>query len=325
VAGPLTAGATNTTNAGFPGEPRAIAEVGPAIETVDPAGEGLAVTAFPGAEQMTSDPAQQLIEAGALPAEGSTEREPADFGAVDRPDAELSVEPTIRPATEPEVAEATVEISVAPAVTSEERVAPEPARSQVLTHVERPLPKVAPEAGTHAADGSAVVPLREPSVTGTPVPAESPRPPAGPELPESVQQFSQVVVEVIDQGGGEARLHMKPAELGEVTIRLQIDGTDVRLQVHAERPEAMQLLREHRLDLTNLLGDRGLDLSELYVGLGGRDSPGTEDRGNSGPPNRLHGSSEFAHLLGFDPEPSLDNYQRLRAAYNPDGAHVYRI
>jgi flagellar hook-length control protein FliK len=150
--------------------------------------------------------------------------------------------------------------------------------------------------------------------------AEAPAP-APAELPQQVEHVATTVIEQIEAGGGEARIHLDPVDLGEVTIHVRTEGDTVSIEVRAERPEAAQLLRDHTQDLSQLLGSRGLNLSDVNVGLG---------RGNAGewgqdaqPQNRVPGG-EFANILGGDATP-LETHNRLRAAYNPDGAHMYRV
>ena len=143
------------------------------------------------------------------------------------------------------------------------------------------------------------------------------------EVPPQVDQVASTVIETVDAGGGEARIHLDPADLGEVTIHVRTNGDTVHVEVRAERQEAMQLLRDHTQDLSNLLGERGLNLSDVNVGLGRGDqgralgeASQREDRGAAG---------EFASILGGDDGAAIEIHQRLRAAYNPDGALVYRV
>ena len=95
------------------------------------------------------------------------------------------------------------------------------------------------------------------------------------------------------------------------------------MEVHAERQEAAQLLRDHTQDLSTLLGDRGLNLSDVNVGLGRGNSEqawGQDERQGNRP-----ATGEFASILGVGETAALDTHHRLRAAYNPDGALVYRV
>jgi flagellar hook-length control protein FliK len=189
----------------------------------------------------------------------------------------------------------------------------------------RPLPRASANGITHAAPNSAVGQLRQaapeapaPEVVDTPAPAD---PPA--ELPQQVDQVASAVIERVEAGGGEARIHLEPLELGEVTIHVRTDGDEVRIEIRAERPDVVRLLRDHTQDLSSLLGSRGLNLSDVNVGAGGGNA-GSLFEHRQAQPRPVAG--EFAAVLGLDDDPSsASRHNRLRAAYNPDGALLYRV
>ena len=190
---------------------------------------------------------------------------------------------------------------------------------------DRPAPRASAQGIAHAAPNSAVGELRQaqaPAAAEAPAPADAPSAPAA-ELPQQVEQVATTVIETVEAGGGEARIHLDPVDLGEVTIHVHTDGDAVRVDVRAERHEAAQLLRDHTQDLSSLLGERGLNLSDVNVGLG---------RGNQGQgwgeanqrDNRVV-PGKFASIFDGDEPGHVDTHNRLRAAYNPDGAHIYRV
>lgn len=188
----------------------------------------------------------------------------------------------------------------------------------------RPLPRASANGIAHAAPNSAVGELRQaapeaptPEVAGAPAPAD---PPA--ELPQQVDQVASAVIERVEAGGGEARIHLEPLELGEVTIHVRTDGDEVRIEIRAERPDAARLLRDHTQDLASLLGSRGLNLSDVNVGVGGGNA-GSLFESRKDQPRPVAG--EFAAVLGLDDPSSASRHNRLRAAYNPDGALLYRV
>ncbi|MEO9254582.1 MAG: hypothetical protein ABI305_03515, partial [Tepidiformaceae bacterium] len=77
-------------------------------------------------------------------------------------------------------------------------------------------------------------------------------------------------------------------------------------------------------DLSNLLGNRGLNLADVYVGLGGqqaRDSQREQQQAFNNRPN----NGEFSSLMGIDEAPAIERLNRLRSAYNPDGALSYLV
>lgn len=135
-------------------------------------------------------------------------------------------------------------------------------------------------------------------------------------------QLANLVVEQMDQGGGVARLVLDPPELGEIVIRVTTGGDVIRIDVRVDRPETAALLRERQIDLTSLLGERGLDLAELSLSTGSR--PGFERELGEGADDPAPGFREI--LIGENPPAvETETHNRLRAAYNPDGALLYRI
>jgi flagellar hook-length control protein FliK len=140
-----------------------------------------------------------------------------------------------------------------------------------------------------------------------------------------VAQVAGAVIDRVVEGGGEARLRLDPPDLGEVLIHVRVEGGHVHVDVHADSPEAVQLLKDSTPNLSSLLGERGLGLADVSVDHRGRDGhqqPGAQDAsGNRG--RRDDGS--FAALLGIDAGADTRQHNRIRAAYNPDGVFVYRV
>jgi hypothetical protein len=156
----------------------------------------------------------------------------------------------------------------------------------------------------------------------TAAPAAAAAAPAAPEPP--IDQVGRAVIEQVSEGGGEVHIRLDPPELGEVAIRVRIESHQVRVDIRVERPEALQLLRSAQLDLSSLLGERGLNLSDMFTTLDqGRSSwagdPGGEDPATSS-------GDGFAAVLGIDEVPAaLNHHRKLQGAYNPDGAYLYRV
>ena len=191
-------------------------------------------------------------------------------------------------------------------------------------HDVRPAPRASESGLVHAAANSAVGESRaaqDAAPVDAPVAPDAPAPSA--EVPPQVEHVARTVIERVERGGGEARIHLDPAGLGEVTIHVHTQGDHVRVDVHAERQEAAQLLRDHTQDLSTLLGERGLNLSDVNVGLGRGQSDQTwgQEQAQRNRPN----AGEFASIFGAGDGAALETHNRLRAAYNPDGAMVYRV
>jgi flagellar hook-length control protein FliK len=69
------------------------------------------------------------------------------------------------------------------------------------------------------------------------------------------------------RGAAQARIELHPAELGGVTIQLQVAHDGLRAHIAADRPEALPLLQRAAADLQRSLEARGIDLSGLDFGL----------------------------------------------------------
>ena len=171
----------------------------------------------------------------------------------------------------------------------------------------------------------APLPLGAPRAAATADAIDLPAALAGPAVQHpSVERLAQAVLNTIEKGGGEARIHLQPRELGDVIIHIRAHGDRVEVLVQAERQEAVNVIREHATDLSGLLGQRGLNLADLNVSLGMQQ----QNRGwepTSLPNNRRRSNGEFASVLGIDEPAATATHNRLRATYNPDGAHMYRV
>lgn len=278
------------------------------------------------APETTIDPAEAAAIAGAEQAAALAGETPAPVVA---PKAQ---EPTPKPAeasppSEAAPAEAATVASVVRSVGNAETETEEQGERNATggkDHEARPIARASEKGLVSAAANSAVA---ETQAARDAAPVDAPAPDAAPspssEVPPQVEHVARTVIERIETGGGEARIHLDPAGLGEVTIHIHTQGDHVRVEVHAERQEAAQLLRDHTQDLSTLLGDRGLNLSDVNVGLGRGDSQ--QAWGQDEPrPNRPT-AGEFAGILGVGETAALETHNRLRAAYNPDGALVYRV
>jgi flagellar hook-length control protein FliK len=155
---------------------------------------------------------------------------------------------------------------------------------------------------------------------------EAPTPVAEPAVQHpSIERLAQTVLDTIENGGGEARIHLTPRELGDVTVHIRARGERIEVFVQAERQDAVNVIRDHATDLSGLLGQRGLNLADLNVGLGRQPQGQGWGQQASLPDNRRASSGEFAGVLGIDDPPATSTHNRLRATYNPDGAHLYRV
>ena len=90
-------------------------------------------------------------------------------------------------------------------------------------------------------------------------------PPAQPpdvELPDQIVQSLRLQATA---GGGEARMHLRPEYLGELTVRVVVDNGVVTARLEAEVPAVREWIERHEVSLRQALGAHGLTLEELIV------------------------------------------------------------
>lgn len=88
--------------------------------------------------------------------------------------------------------------------------------------------------------------------------------------PGAAAQVAERLVHVVKSGQNAFVIDLSPAELGRVRVEAEIADDRVRLHVHAERPETIDLLRADLRVLERALGDAGLKLDQANLQLGGR-------------------------------------------------------
>jgi hypothetical protein len=150
-------------------------------------------------------------------------------------------------------------------------------------------------------------------------------PPPAPVSEPPLEQVGRAVLERVSEGGGEARIRLDPPELGEVAIRVRIENHQVRVDIRVERPEALQLLRNAQVDLSSLLGERGLNLTGMFTTLSHGQS-GSAWGDHASQQNQRSQDQGFAAILGIDETgAAINQHRKLRGVYNPDGAYDYRV
>jgi flagellar hook-length control protein FliK len=154
-----------------------------------------------------------------------------------------------------------------------------------------------PDAATPAAGTTAVDAAQAPSLV-VPTPAATVPVAATSELPQSLTTDRERFVRLVDglearlrvsgaEGGRAMSMTLRPAELGDVTVRLHIaaDGQSATATLLAQHHQTGDLLAQAAGDLRQALADRGLRLDRLEVTAGplGGDAP--SDGAPSGAPN----------------------------------------
>ncbi|TWA66612.1 flagellar hook-length control protein FliK [Azospirillum brasilense] len=128
--------------------------------------------------------------------------------------------------------------------------------------------------------------------------AAHPGDPAAARLPAA--QVAGQLVRVVEAGGGEFHIDLKPEELGPVRVVAELSGARVNLHVQAESPETLALLRRDIHHLERALSDAGfeLDSGTLNFSLRGDGEPrgfafsGQGDGGRGDGPGRAFRPAE---------------------------------
>lgn len=119
--------------------------------------------------------------------------------------------------------------------------------------------------------------------TGPSAPAAANPPVVSLQAPERVIPDRAVLL--AEQGGGSARLQLRPPELGEVELVVRVRGRRVEVHVRAEEIAAQQAVLEGRERLGDALAAKDLRMEEFRVSLSGGgsgDASASERRGERG-------------------------------------------
>lgn len=139
-------------------------------------------------------------------------------------------------------------------------------------------------AGVSSAAGPGAAGPWAPTPTAAP-PAEASLA-ARPGSPAFAGELSARLVAFVHEGVEHARLHLNPAEMGPVEVRIRIDGDAARVVLAAEQAPTRQSLEQALPSLASSLREAGLTLAGGGVfdrGAGGGDAGRAPERSRSGP------------------------------------------
>ena len=137
------------------------------------------------------------------------------------------------------------------------------------------------------------------AVEAPPTPGTPPRPPLRTE--QAAEVFRQVRLQ-LSSGAREATIHLHPAWLGRVSIRIAVRDGRARAELRAERPEALQALEKHLPELRAALTERGFASPELHLELGlGGDGGKRAFQPPAGPSARIALPADLAGESGLEP------------------------
>lgn len=285
-----------------PAEPRAAAARRPAAAEADATARSAPPPATPAPAAPSATRETQPSEAGARAARTAVE---APTGAASQapPTAPVPPDPRVPRRTPAAVAEARLDASPSPArvrdagarearslraASAAERVAEDrdaavrppptelPARS-----VSAPPAPAAPGPGPEAValGGAWLRPVASAPAAGA---APTPAPVAAEAVPLHVEWLAA-------RGGGAARVHLHPPELGEIQLSVRVRGGAVDVVIRAQEPAAQRLIAEGRLGLVDALAARELRVEQLEVLPAERE---TGDAGSRGLPDPREGAGD---------------------------------
>jgi hypothetical protein len=83
-------------------------------------------------------------------------------------------------------------------------------------------------------------------------------------------------------------LALEPPDLGELTVRLDLKGSDLKVFIVANSHEAGQALKQGQAGLQHNLREQGLDLTQFSLSIGNPGSSSNEFAGFLGQPSMPH-------------------------------------
>lgn len=90
---------------------------------------------------------------------------------------------------------------------------------------------------------------------------------------DMIQRFSPVMrqqlLTMVSQGIQQAEIRLDPAELGHMTIRIQVQGDQTQVQFHVAQQQTRDLLEQAVPRLRELLAEQGMQLADSHISHGG--------------------------------------------------------
>jgi flagellar hook-length control protein FliK len=146
-----------------------------------------------------------------------------------------------------------------------------------------------------AAPFSPTVTLSEPSLSRAPSTLTVADGSLG-ERPQLTNDLAANVRLLSNQGGGEAKLHLNPAELGRMSISVATEGNETKVVFVVETAQARQSIESALPRLKEMLEQSGLSLTDSDVSERRSQQSQTQSEGSSG-----DGSAEAQHQAAHSP------------------------
>lgn len=114
--------------------------------------------------------------------------------------------------------------------------------------------------------------------------------------------FKQILMKLTD-GGGEMRMRLSPPDLGQLDLRMTVEGGNkLTLVIGAERGDMAQLLQRHLEELKSTLQENGLEVTGAEVQTRDDFEREQADAGDAGDA-ASHASDDFAEDAASAPRP----------------------
>jgi flagellar hook-length control protein FliK len=144
--------------------------------------------------------------------------------------------------------------------------------------------------------------------------------PAGPAAPSSAsltgasvdaamaveQAMKSMAMRSQPDGGSEMRIHLSPAQLGSVTMRLTVSGSNVSATAVTQNADVRNALVAHQQQLARSLAESGLKLTSFTVNLSGGDAGNDRNRDRTSGFGRQYAVHEVAANGSPDEESSME-------------------
>ncbi|MEH6462885.1 MAG: flagellar hook-length control protein FliK [Shewanella psychromarinicola] len=134
---------------------------------------------------------------------------------------------------------------------------------------------------------------------------------AGAQMQEMIQRFSPVMkqqlITMVSNGVQQAEIRLDPAELGHLTIKIQIQGDQTQVQFHVAQSQTRDIVEQAMPRLREMLAQEGLQLTDSHVsqGDGGSEQQHEQSGDHSGEGRQLDEISTQEVSLLTDPSRSL--------------------
>jgi flagellar hook-length control protein FliK len=121
----------------------------------------------------------------------------------------------------------------------------------------------------------------------------------------------------------QAIIDLNPAELGRISIRLQVDDGSVNAELRAARVETLAVLEHHLPELRAMLAQSGFESVEIDLGLAGQDDGGAALGDQQASEGSAARSSHSPQSADSETEHENADIVALAHALSPEGVDTW--